>query len=650
MRSIRPRRWWAAFGLIGCLEAQVATIQDSLLFAPGRPVDTLSVIPVITGSWSIFDPSGDQMDSALVHVDPLSGIVRWRGPLRHDRRVQLRYQVLDGLSMTETGPAWRYLPPLEQVSPVRVTGLGEVSTADRPPLPASSGGSRLVTAGSLFRGLALTTGRGVNLTGGLNLRMQGELAPGIFLNGSVTDQDLPVQAQGDTRTLNELDQVRLALNGRRGGVEMGDIALRSRHGRFAAFDRKLEGMRLRYRSDQWGLEGALGSTPGRFRSQSFSGEDGRQGPYHLTSAEGSRTMIVLPGTERVWLNGELMQGGESLDYTIDYSAGEISFTPRHTIRSDSRILVDFEYTDLVYDRSTAYLAADWQGERAGLTLTAFRERDDLESNLDFSLSPEDKTLLRELGDEAAEALVPTAVADSAGSYDLVDDHYVWRGPGQGAFAVSFFNVGARGSYRRVPQDGRIVYQWTPPEQRPNYTVIYAPFRVLTLPRQQDAIAAAWHVNDRAGRQLAQVELGLANLDRNRLSPLGDSDNLDAGYTAQINWRGARPLAVMGRSLRPGVQLQGLGKGARYQPPGRWDAVEFTRDWDLAGQPRAYQWQTLDLHLNEGELPLAFAQLGRLEADSIQARRLRWGLTGTGSTPLAGRLSQSIVSRVNYQRT
>ena len=649
MRSNPPRRWWAAFALIGCLEAQIATIQDSLLFAPGRPVDTLSVIPVISGSWSLFDPSGEPLDSALVHVDPLSGVVQWRGPLRQNRRVGLRYQVFEGLSMTETEPAWRYLPPLEKLAPVRTSSQGEVAPADLPLVPVSARGSRLVTAGSLYRGLAITSGRGVNLTGGLNLRMQGELAPGVFLNGSVTDQDLPVQVQGDTRTLKELDQVRLALNSRRGGVEMGDIALRSRHGRFASFDRKLEGMRLHYQDEQWGFEGALGSTPGRYRSQAFRGNDGRQGPYPLTSAEGSRTVIVLAGTERVWLNGERMQGGEGQDYTIDYSAGEISFTPRHTIRSDSRILVDFEYTDLVYDRSTAYLAADWRGERAGITLTAFRERDDLESNLEFSLTPDDKALLGALGDEAEEALVYTAGADSAGSYDLVDGHYVWRGTAQGAFAVSFHNVGARGSYRRVPLDGRIVYLWTPPEERSNYAVTYAPFRILTLPRQQEAIAAAWHVNDRSGRQLAQVELGLANLDRNRLSPLDDSDNLAGGYAAQVNWRGG-PLAVLGRSLRPGVMLQGLGKGARYQPAGRWDAVEFTRDWDLAGQPRAYQWQTLDLQLDDGELPLAFAQLGRLEADSIQARRLRWGLTGTGSAPLVGRLSQSIVSRVSHQRT
>ena len=646
MYSMRRAKWLWAVALCTSLEAQISRLSDSVTFSAESLRDTLSAAPLIQGSWQLFGPAGEPLDTAFVRVDALSGAVAWIDSSAPPQTVLIRYQVFEGLSVTTLGPAWRYLPPLEMIAGTDSVTRHKLESRTR---QGSSGhGGQLVSAGSLFRGLSLTTGGGVKLTGGLRLQLQGELAPGIFINGSVTDQNLPIQPQGNTRTLNELDQIRLALTSRWGVLEMGDITLRSRQSRLLEFDRKLEGMQVRLDRNGWKVEAALGSTPGRYRSQSFPGEFGRQGPYALTSDEGLRSIIVVAGTERVWLNGELLQRGEGFDYTIDYNTGEVSFNPRHPLRSDSRIVVDFEYTDLVYDRTSTFLATSWQGERSTFTVTAFSERDHVQSNLDFSLSTEDQLLIEQLGDREEDALVSTAVPDSAGNYDLVDGHYVWRGAGLGDHTVSFFKLGARGEYRRTIADGKIIYLWVAPGERGSFNATYAPFRVLKFPRQKDLLAAGWHFRSRNGEPLARLDLGLSNLDLNSLSSLDDGDNVDGGYAARVDWRG-QPLSLAGRQVRVGARYRSQGKGERFRPAGRWDAVEFRRDWDLDRSPQGYRWQTVNLFLEQADNPLVFAELGRLVADTVLVDRLLWGVNRVGVAPLTAGFSQRIMARSNSSR-
>ncbi|UCH10332.1 MAG: hypothetical protein JSU61_00095, partial [Fidelibacterota bacterium] len=485
--------------------------------------------------------------------------------------------------------------------------------------------------------------------GGLDLQLQGELGKDVFIQGSLTDQNLPILPEGNTSTLNELDQVRLTLTSPRSRLEAGDFLLRGQGSRLTSFQRKLEGMHLQLHRDNWEVEGALAGSPGRYRSQTFQGEDGRQGPYALTTEEGSHRLIILPGTEEVWLNGKRLTRGESLDYTIDYGLGEISFTPRHTIRSDSRIVVDFEYTDLVYNRTTSYLATNWRIGPSEVNITAFTERDNLESNLDFSLSKEDRTYLETIGDRVEEAIVPTVNADSAGDYAWIDDRYVWLGQGQGDYRVTFHNVGNAGQYRRVVIGDSIIYKWVPPEEISSYNALYGPFRVLQLPRQHDLITARWQIGDELVGRTARAELGMSRVDLNRYSSLDDQDNGDLGYSMQFQWR-TRSFTQADNPLRAGIQLDAQGKGSRFRPLGRWDAVEFLREWDLDETPDHYEWQTGDVFLEGGGERRVSAQLGQLQADSVRASRLRFGLATSSDSPLTGRFSETILAREADKRS
>ena len=84
---------------------------------------------------------------------------------------------------------------------------------------------------------------------------------------------------------------------------------------------------------------------GKYATQSFNGDDGNQGPYKLNGRNGENYIIVLSGTEKLFMNGVKLDRGIDRDYIIDYNTAEIIFTSKNLISKDDRFYVEFEYNE-----------------------------------------------------------------------------------------------------------------------------------------------------------------------------------------------------------------------------------------------------------------------------------------------------------------
>ena len=266
-------------------------------------------------------------------------------------------------------------------------------------------GSDLQKSGSLFRGFTIGNNRDLTLQSGFRLQMSGKLSKDIEITAALTDENTPIQPEGNTQKLQEIDKVFVELRTSNITTTLGDIDVNFSGSEFFNFSKKLQGAKgfAEFGKTNLFVSGAL--TRGRFASNSFNGIDGVQGPYRLVGADNEVNIIVIAGSEKVFIDGVQMTRGESNDYIIDYSTGQIKFSNYRLIKNSTRIVVDFQYSDKKYSRS--FIAAQTKTslfkERLNLSFSYFRERDDRDKPIDFILNDTDRSIISQAGDDKFKA-------------------------------------------------------------------------------------------------------------------------------------------------------------------------------------------------------------------------------------------------------
>ena len=93
---------------------------------------------------------------------------------------------------------------------------------------------------------------------------------------------------------------------------MGDYELARPSGYFMNFYKKLQGgsFSTTYSEGKnYSFKSAMSAAvaKGKYARNTFTGQEGNQGPYRLTGNNGELFIIVLAGTERVFIDGQLMR-------------------------------------------------------------------------------------------------------------------------------------------------------------------------------------------------------------------------------------------------------------------------------------------------------------------------------------------------------
>lgn len=440
--------------------------------------------------------------------------------------------------------------------------------------------SNLATTGTVYRNLTLSPLGGTDFSGGLQLQLQGKLSKDITVSGVLSDQSLPIQPEGTTQALEEIDKVYLHVSHPVFQIMAGDIDYDLQSGKYLTVSRKLEGLKNTFKFDKWSGQSALAGTKGRYHKLSFKGTDGSQGPYSLTSENGNKDIIVLAGTEKVHLNGELLKRGQNFDYIIDYSIGEITFTPRRLIDFDSDIFIEYQYSDFQYNRNVLSASVYRKlGDWGNFGISWFKEKDQLQ--IDETLAVGLRDSLLKAGDN--DAIISGAVKDKNGNYLLIDGIYLYSpqtmNGNDNRYKVSFHNDNVDGEYaRRISDDGRLYFEFVNIEDRSDIIDLYSPFRRWSNPVNHEILQLAGDAK-LSKNTIATWDLSLSNLDKNTFSALNDDDNIGLAHNFSIS---GKEISVF-KNSQLGYNITSWRKSNRFRELSRDRNAQFNRDWNIQSE-------------------------------------------------------------------
>jgi hypothetical protein len=458
--------------------------------------------------------------------------------------------------------------------------------------------------GSFGRALSFGNNQDVVVNSQFNLQLNGLIGDSIQVAAAITDNNIPIQPDGTTQQLNEFDKVWLQFKKNGWEVNLGDIDIRQNESYFLNFYKRVQGVSYANESkvsknttNKILVSGAIAK--GKFTRNIFQGQEGNQGPYRLKGANKEFYFIVLAGTERVFIDGQLMQRGEDQDYVINYNTAEIAFTPRRMITKDSRIQVEFEYADRSYLNSLLYATDEVSiNKKLRINVAAYSNADAKNSPINQTLDVKQRQFLNAIGDSIQNSFYPTATLDTFSVSKILyakrdtvyngfsDTIYVYSTDKDSAkYSLGFIDVGqGRGNYIADfnGANGK-VYRWVQPIngiRQGNFE----PATYLVTPKKQQlfSIGAVYDLN---ATTKISTEMAVSNYDLNAFSTKNKGDNKGFAGRMMIS----RLTNIPNRKGRI-LQLQSKAGYEfvehSFRPLERLRTVEFYRDWGLPLNPEA----------------------------------------------------------------
>ncbi len=449
---------------------------------------------------------------------------------------------------------------------------------------AASPASTLEQNGSLVRGITLGTNQGMKLESGLRMQISGKVADKIEVVAALTDQNTPIQPEGNTQSLQEIDKVFVQLKSDFFQATLGDYYFELSGTEFSPYTRKLQGIMGTAQLDQTTLTLSGAVSKGRFTTNQFLGQEGNQGPYQLKGDRGQIDIIVLAGTEKVWIDGDVMTRGEENDYIIEYSSGQIEFTRHRLITADSRITVDFQYTDLKFQRSlySSDLTTPAWNDKLKLGVRYLREADNKDNPLDFTLTDNIRQQLARTGDAVDSASVPGVkyVGAGKGYYVQVDSAHIvfyrYVGAETGDYNLSLSYVGSgNGDYKMV---GYNHFSYVGSGKGS-----YQPIVLIKPAQSHDLLDVSLGYTPSKSFGM-NAEMALSRLDLNLYSAADDGDNAGLATTGGFRLQ-PDSLSVLGLGLGK-IYISGKYRCVQnhFQYLSRTDEIEKNRKWDIADEP------------------------------------------------------------------
>ncbi|MCF8273856.1 MAG: hypothetical protein K9I95_08490 [Flavobacteriaceae bacterium] len=478
----------------------------------------------------------------------------------------------------------------------------------------------LTTSGSISRGVTIGNNQNSVLKSELDLQITGKLNDKVSLRASIQDANIPLQESGYSQRLDEFDQVFIELFSDTWNVRAGDIDLINTNSYFANFSKRVQGLFVNVNlgddDHKTNLFAAGALVRGQFTRSQFTAQEGNQGPYKLQGQNGELYVLIISGSETIYVNGIALKRGENEDYIIDYNAGEIIFNSTFPITSEMRITVDYQYSERNYSRLVTYGGAKFENEKFKMGISVYSENDAKNQSLQQNLSPEQVQILSNAGDDKNLMVSPSDILDSYSDNrilykkDLINgiEAFVFsNNPDDELYRVTFSLVGSNQGDYILSSINAIsnIYEYIEPIAGISQGN-YAPIVQLIAPTKLQIAVLNGSYNP-SEKTAINFEMAGSKNDLNSFSNLDDSNNDGFAGKIKISQNLIKKDSLW--NLNAFVDVDYIQKN--FKTIERLYKAEFSRDWNIENPLGNQQLFISGLQLNHHEKGLASYQFEHL---------------------------------------
>lgn len=440
----------------------------------------------------------------------------------------------------------------------------------------------LQTKGSIVRGITFGNNQGSSVESAMDFQVSGKLSKEVSVSANIFDNNLPMQADGYTQTLEDFDRIFIRLDIKKHTqLQAGHIDLDDAKTYFGKYQRRSMGLMFK---TQFGSENptrihlSAGIARSEFHRVRFQGVEGNQGPYRLLGKNGEPFITIISGSEQVFMDGIPMNRGEDKDYTINYNTGELTFTSSRPVYGQNFITISYNYTNRHYSKYLTTGGITYEHKRMKLGLNWFWENDNKNAPLALNLSQEDKAVLAEAANDTEKMYAPSGVEteydvnkilyrrvkDARGSY-----YEFSTDASETLYQVSFTYLGeGKGDYRLTQgsNNGRVF------EFAGQGLGAYSAVRKLPSPQKTQLFSANAEYALDKGK--ISADISLSHHDNNLFSSKNHNDNW--AYAGRIfatksfknnRWTGT-----------PKIEYRYINRN--FHILDRINDVEFSRDFNI----------------------------------------------------------------------
>ena len=438
----------------------------------------------------------------------------------------------------------------------------------------------LQTRGFISRGITSGNNQNAVTNSALDLEISGKLSQNVTLRANIFDTNIPIQENGVSQNLSDFDRIFIEMFTDNWRVKAGDLSLKNTETYFLPFQKQVSGLEVEANiNDNLKVAASGAIVRGKFNNFKFVGVEGNQGPYKLFGANNEAVILIIEGSENVFVNGIKIKAGENEDYTIDYNLGEIRFNTTYPITNDMRITVEFQYAERNYTRFVTYNKTEYDNDNFNIAGYFYSENDAKNQPLQQSLSTEQQQILANAGNNVDAMVSESAFLDTFNENKILykkviagnEDFFEYStNPNDELFTVTFTNVGANNGDYNLKETTAIgtIFEYVGQNLGE-----YNPIVRLVAPTKSQFFVVKSGYNP-SEKTIVNTEVAISNIDNNLFSDIDNDQNKALAVKVGLE------QVLIDKKWKLSTNINHEYAHKNFRSLQRWESVEFNRDWNI----------------------------------------------------------------------